>query len=203
MKINRTNILVLTIIALSWFLGQGCITTKFNTKIQPENKNPGSAYKALQFPVNIPDLKEFEVENSGDIKQLAFHAIKLYGQGEFGKAGEAFYDLSIRAKKSRNDRFQMACLTAAAISFFEADQQENLFMVTDKLNKSIDNNRFLTIPLDAYIVIAISDRLQGKQAYVPAIPDRQVRKVLGAKPKNYKALNLTRLFGSSKASNNQ
>lgn len=169
------------------FVLQGCITTGTNISAIDETgfseERSDINIKAVQFPAVIPLIttEYFKSPDKEDMLQRTYHAIRLYDMREFSKAGESFYDLAIFVKdKVIDDEFVISCLTASALSYFEAREYKNMFSVTEMLKAIIEKKPYLDIPLDdTYIVIAIADKLNGQTPYLPAYSDNSITEIFG------------------------
>jgi len=131
----------------------------------PLTKRPaGERLYCMQFskPMVVP--ADMIVENEKDPGQLVEFALALYEKGKYREAAKFFLDAgSLDKSRPGANHFRIACLCASATCLLDAGDIENFHKVVERIKGEMDRFQMASITDEASLLIAISDKLKGKQ----------------------------------------
>jgi len=90
--------------------------------------------------------------------------LALYDKGKYREAAKFFLDAgSLDKSRPGANHFRIACLCASATCLLDAGDIENFHKVVERIKGEMDRFQMASITDEASLLIAISDKLKGKQ----------------------------------------
>ncbi|HIC90907.1 MAG TPA: hypothetical protein EYP21_02360 [Syntrophaceae bacterium] len=168
---RNINVIWTVLIGASLALA-GCASTgKFPEPTKRPVEIESVAYR-IEFPRPLVVLPHIQVDDQNDPKEIVEFALMLYEKGRFRNAGKFFLDaVALDESNSKDNRFRLACLSAAATCFLEDSDLENFHQVIERLKGEMDRFQAARMENKVNILIAISDKLKGERVDLnPDIP---------------------------------
>lgn len=141
---------------ISFFITASCAT------ISPAPPEP--EYVTIRFSDPLIIESGFRVTDTNDPKQVVLFAVKLYEKQDFLKAARFFLQAErmVPSDDSVKD-FRLACLSAAAISFLEANETKSFVSVMKRAASLMGPFQRADSPPQTVLLKAFADKMEGKQ----------------------------------------
>ena len=130
------------------------------------------AYIEISFPRDLAEADDFVVANETDAKSLVLFALKLEEKLKFAEAATFFHEAAdLQEKGAPASRFRLSCLGAAAMCWLKAGEDEQFHSTVSNIRDELDRFQQADLPNQLSVLMAISDKLQGKSPSLnPALP---------------------------------
>jgi hypothetical protein len=130
------------------------------------------AYVEISFPSDLAEADNFAVENKTDARSLVLFALKLEKKLKFAEAAAFFKEAAdLQEKGAPASRFRLACLGAAAMCWLKAGEDEKFHGTVSNIQDELDRFQQADLPDQFSVLIAISDKLEGKSPSLnPSVP---------------------------------
>ena len=152
----KTTIFILLIFSLC--LTVGCGGSFVCTELDPVTRSQIRMQEiAVTFPgeMEVPPLVATSA-HSDDAVELVNFGLSLSAEGKHTESARLFLDLA-EEKESRYNRFEVSCLSVAALEFLKAGQVPAFRAVMARLNRQLD-------PRSALAPGALIEYLQGLES---------------------------------------
>lgn len=164
--------LIWIILIIASLASVGCASTK-KTVLEPVRKPEPVAESVevkvpetcrIQFPRPLVILPNIQVSDKDDPKEIVEFALMLYEKGRFRNAAKFFLDAAaLDEENSQDNRFRLACLSAAATCFLEESDFEDFHQVVERIKGEMDRFQAASIENKISMLIAVSERLRGEK----------------------------------------
>ena len=130
------------------------------------------AYVEISFPSDLAEADDFAVENKTDARSLVLFALKLEKKMKFAEAATFFQEAAdLQEKGAPASRFRLSCLGAAAMCWLKAGEVEKFHSTVSNIRDELDRFQQADLPDPFSVLIAISDKLEGKSPSLnPSVP---------------------------------
>ena len=130
------------------------------------------AYVEISFPSDLTGVYDYAVENKTDARSLVLFALKLEEKLKFAEAATFFQEAAdLQEKGAPASRFRLSCLGAAAMCWLKAGEDEQFHSVVSNIRDELDRFQQADLPDQFSVLIAISDKLEGKSPSLnPSVP---------------------------------
>ena len=130
------------------------------------------AYVEISFPSDLTGVYDYAVENKTDARALVLFALKLEKKLKFAEAAAFFHEAAdLQEKGAPASRFRLSCLGAAAMCWLKAGEDEKFHSTVSNIQDELDRFQQADLPDQFSVVIAISDKLEGKSSSLnPSLP---------------------------------
>jgi len=123
------------------------------------------AYVEISFPSDLSQPDDFAMANETDARSLVFFALKLEKKLKFAEAAD------LQEKGAPASRFRLSCLGAAAMCWLKAGEDEQFHSTVSNIGDELDRFQQADLPDQFSVLIAISDKLEGKSPSLnPSVP---------------------------------
>ena len=130
------------------------------------------AYIEISFPSDLAEADDFVVENETAARSLVIFALKLEKKLKFNEAATFFHEAAdLQEKGAPASRFRLSCLGAAAMCWLKAGEDEQFHSAVSNIRDELDRFQQADLPDQFSVLIAISDKLNGKSPSLnPSVP---------------------------------
>ena len=130
------------------------------------------AYVEISFPSDLTGVYDYAVENKTDARSLVLFALKLEKKLKFAEAAAFFHEAAdLQEKGAPASRFRLSCLGAAAMCWLKAGEEEKFHSTVSNIQDELDRFQQADLPDQFSVLIAISDKLEGKSPSLnPSVP---------------------------------
>lgn len=162
LKIEKRHVVTFCFL-ISLFIFASCATAPLKPKVvSPPPPKP--EYVTIKFSDPLVIESGFRVTDLNDPKQVVLFAVKLYEKQDFLKAARFFLEAErmVPSDDSVKD-FRLACLSAAAISFLEANETKDFVSVMKRADSLMGPFERADTSPKMFLLKAFADKMEGKQ----------------------------------------